>query len=118
MNESCNCVVVTGALTLYSDDNTAEKVAFVKKLIIAKLNSGEFNNAHDAIVRVSPTEINSNPNPSENPPAGNNNDPKERSRVGMRVGLIAAAGFVTVLLAGLVYRRRKLIPAEEEAFVV
>jgi len=106
IDDGNDCVVVSGALTLYASD--AESAAALEDEIIdaikANMDSGELNKVDDSIVRVTYTELQSDGDASKsindgNEQVGNNNTP-------VLVGALVAAGVVLAAVLGVAYKRR------------
>lgn len=100
------CVVVSGALSVYAtDEESADAMQdFIKAAIKSKMDDGDFDNVSPEVARVSYTEISKHVDGSEttdqdNSQVGNNG-------TGVLVGALVAAGVVVAAIGTIVYKRR------------
>lgn len=100
-----NCVVISGQLTLYADEegSATEKEA-ATTAIKTDMDNGRFNDAHTNIVRVTYVDLtptsnagNSGATTTETTNPGNDNQ-------GVLVGIFLGAGVLMAALVGLAYR--------------
>lgn len=103
-NDSNPCTVVDGVFTIYTDGADDGLIDEVISIITTAGNNGEFNDAHEdvvrvAIVAVTPTGSEGGEKPTTPPPVDDGNQ--------SYIYVAVAAGAVIVIGAAVLYRRRR-----------
>jgi hypothetical protein len=114
-NTGNQCVVVSGMLTLYEDENGESGTAAVKDAIKREMNNMAFDGAQEDIVKVSYVELSPLDNAGTTTIKGDTaTDPQVSSPIGIRVGLLVGGGLVMAAIVGLAYRQGHKSDLEDE----
>lgn len=99
-------MVVSGALSIYATDEESANVMqdIIVAAIKSNMNSGDFDDVSDDVVRVRYTEITSDVDRSET--TDQKNSQVGNSSKGVLVGALVAAGVVVAAIGTVVYQRR------------
>lgn len=108
VSDGNECVVVSGALTLYSSDSESAQASedAITSSIQDSMSSGSFDSVTDEVVRVSYVDLQSDsnnearaPNDADNSAIGDGNSP-------VLIGILVAAGVVLAAGLGVAYKKR------------
>jgi hypothetical protein len=115
-DSSNTCVVVSGELAVYTDDDGdgGSVTDMIQDSIEDNMGAGSFNDAHPDIFRVQYVNLEPSSNGGTSATTGETTDSNIDSQSMVRVGLFAAAGMLVAVLVGLAYRRKKKSNPEDE----
>jgi hypothetical protein len=109
-----NCVVVSGELTVYTDDSDVGSVKdMIQESIKDNMDAGNFDQAQSDIVRVQFVNLENISNGGTSG-ASTPTDSNIGSGSAVRVGLFVAAGLLVAVVGGLAYKRRAKSMLEDD----